>query len=153
MTKIAFPTEDGKTISRHFGQAPFYVVATLQEGEPVKFEQREKAFHAHHPEEHEHEPGEGEHGHGHASMYAPISDCQALVAGGMGQPAYDGAVARGLQVILTGEWTIDAALDAYQAGTLVSDPRRIHKHSPGNPTQATQPWSSDMPASDNRSPG
>jgi predicted Fe-Mo cluster-binding NifX family protein len=128
MIKVAFPTEDGETISRHFGQAPFYVVATLQEGEPARFEQREKAFHGAHPEQHHHEQGR----HGHADMFAPVSDCQVLIAGGMGQPAFDSGLANGLQVILTGERTIKAALDAYQSGTLVSDPRRIHKHRPDN---------------------
>jgi predicted Fe-Mo cluster-binding NifX family protein len=126
MTKVAFPTEDGRTISRHFGQAPFYVVATVQEGEPTRFEQREKAFHGHHPEPHEH-------GHGHADMFAPISDCNVLIAGGMGEPALAHAVDHGLQVILTGVSTIEAGLADYQAGTLVSDTRRIHKHRPDNP--------------------
>ena len=129
MIKVAFPTEDGKTISRHFGQAPLYVVATILGNEPARFEQREKAFHGAHPEQHHHEQGR----HGHADMFAPVSDCQVLIAGGMGQPAFDSAVANGLQVILTGEWTIEAALDAYRSGKIVSDPRRIHKHRPDNP--------------------
>jgi hypothetical protein len=46
----------------------------------------------------------------------------------MGQGSYDRAVMQGLQVILTGEWTIQKAIDSYRAGTLTSDLRRIHKH-------------------------
>jgi len=128
MNKIAFPSDDGRTISRHFGSAPFMVVATVQEGQPVRLEQRQKAFHEHHDEPH------GYHLHQHArfqdELFGAISDCQVLVSGGMGQPAYDGAVQRGLQVILTGESDIDSALAAYQAGKLASDPRRIHHHHP-----------------------
>jgi predicted Fe-Mo cluster-binding NifX family protein len=126
MVKVAFPTDDGKTISRHFGQAPMFVVATIQGDEPSKFEQRGKGFHGHHVEQHDHEHNLT--GHNHVNMLTPIADCQVLIAGGMGQPAYDSAVANGLQVILTGETTIEAALNAYRAGILVSDPRRIHKH-------------------------
>jgi predicted Fe-Mo cluster-binding NifX family protein len=132
MTRVAFPTEDGKTISQHFGQAPMFVVATIQEAEPVKFEQREKGFHGHQLEQHDHEHGLG--GHNHSNMLSPIGDCQVLIAGGMGQPAYESAMARGLQVILTSEITIEAALNAYLAGKLLSDPRRVHKHRHNNPS-------------------
>ena len=109
MIKVAFPTEDGKTISRHFGRAPLYVVATVQPDEPTRFEQREKVSHAQHTEHHDHENGPN--GHGHAGMFASISDCQVLICGGMGEPAFESAVANGLQVILTGEMSIKAALD------------------------------------------
>jgi predicted Fe-Mo cluster-binding NifX family protein len=126
MIKIAFPTEDGKTISRHFGQAPLFVVATIQPDGSTEFEQREKYSHAHHPEPHEHE--HGPQGHGHANMFASIRDCQVLISGGMGEPAYESAVAHSLQVLLTGENSIEAALDSYRAGKLESDPRRVHKH-------------------------
>jgi predicted Fe-Mo cluster-binding NifX family protein len=61
-------------------------------------------------------------------MFEPVADCQLLVARGMGQPAYDYAVAHGLQVILTGEKTVNAALEALRAGRLVSDLRRVHHH-------------------------
>jgi predicted Fe-Mo cluster-binding NifX family protein len=131
MIKIAFPTNDGKTISKHFGQAALFVVATVQDGAPVVFERREKIYHGNPPDQHGHEHGNS--GHNHSNMLASIGDCQVIIAGGMGQPAFDSAVGSGLQVILTGEKTIEAALDAYRAGELVSDRRRIHKHRPNNP--------------------
>ncbi len=126
MMKIVFPSEDGRTISRHFGRAPYLVVATVQEGEPVKLEQRQKAFHGQQEEPHAHETGQ--HEHMHADMFAVISDCQVLISGGMGQPAYDSAIQHGLKVIMTGETDIDSALKAYQEGKLTSDLQRIHRH-------------------------
>ncbi len=128
MVKIAFATDDGLTITRHFGRAPFYVVAALEGSQQPSLEQRSKAHHGAAQEPHLHEDGPD--GHGHGNMFAPIADCQVLVVGGMGQPAYDGAVAQGLQVILTGEKTIQSALEAYLAGSLVSNPARIHQHRP-----------------------
>lgn len=125
MIKVAFPTEDGTTLSRHLGRAPFYLVATIHSPQRVTLEQRPKPFHGSEAADPGHE--HGPQGHGHASMFAPISDCQVLIAGGMGQPAYDCAVVKGLEVILAGERTIQAALDAYLAGNLVSDPRRVHQ--------------------------
>jgi predicted Fe-Mo cluster-binding NifX family protein len=123
MKKIAFPTEDGQTIFPHFGRAPFFVVAALDDNGSAVFEQRDKAYHG---EQHSHSLHETP--HGHSGMFAPISDCQVLIAGGMGQPAYRHAIEAGLTVIMTGERSIAAALQAYQNGTLSSDERRIHQH-------------------------
>lgn len=44
--KIAAITEDGKTISNHFGRAPYFLVATIEEGEIVQRELRDKLSHA-----------------------------------------------------------------------------------------------------------
>ena len=64
----------------------------------------------------------------HGGMLEPVADCQVLIAGGMGQPAFERARATGLEVILTSEHVIAKAAAAYAAGTLASDPRRIHQN-------------------------
>jgi predicted Fe-Mo cluster-binding NifX family protein len=124
MKKIAFPTDDGETISAHLGRAPFFLVASVEDSGTATFEKRAKP---HHGEGEEH----GQHSHsGHGmgpSMFAPIADCQILIAGGMGEGAFEYARAQELEVILPAEKNIRAALEAYRSGTLVSDPRRIHK--------------------------
>ena len=43
--KIAFITDDGKTISRHFGRAGQYLVVELAEGQILKREMRDKIGH------------------------------------------------------------------------------------------------------------
>jgi len=50
-----------------------------------------------------HSPKLHERHHEHAPMFAPSSDCQVLIAGGMGQSAYQHATEAGLKVILTEE--------------------------------------------------
>ena len=40
--KIAAVSEDGVTISQHFGRAPFYVVVTVEDGKIVSREKRDK---------------------------------------------------------------------------------------------------------------
>jgi len=94
--KIAVVTEDGNTISQHFGRAPYYQVLTIEDGKIVHKEQRDKAGHstfAGHDEEHL-APGE-RHGFDagaqarHASMMGNIIDCQVLIARGMGWGAYE----------------------------------------------------------------
>ena len=89
--KIAAISEDGFTISQHFGRAPYFVVLTIEEGKIVDKETRPKAGHhtfaAHEPPKLA--PGE-RHGYDagaqsrHAEIAEVIQDCQVLVAGGMG---------------------------------------------------------------------
>ena len=145
--KIAFPTDDGRTISRHFGQAAqFLVLSVDDDGQVVARESRRKPAHSHdHGHDHENESGgqvslgeinvtQGQSGggNGHQGMFDLLADCQVLMAGGMGQPAYDRAAAMGLEVVLPGEKDIEKALDAYLAGTLQSDMRRVHEHGAGH---------------------
>lgn len=122
--KIAFPTDDGETISRHFGSARYFQVLTLEDGVQTAADLREKGGHG----SHEHDP-EHDHGHGqHNPKFALLHDCHVLIGAGMGQPAYDRLQSLGLTVYLTGEKTIAAALARYLAGALDSDLRRVHAH-------------------------
>ncbi len=120
--RIAAATEDRQGISNHFGRAPFYRVLTVEGMQVTADEVRSKAFHG------AQEPHHSAEGHLHADMFAPIADCQVLIAGGMGEPAFQNARELGLEVILAGEPNIRKALSAYQGGQLESDPRRIHNH-------------------------
>lgn len=130
--KIAVVTEDGITISQHFGRAPFYVVLTIENGEIVAREKREKLGHA----QFRGEPHRGvsdSRGHGfgaesqsrHALMAAAIADCQVLLARGMGAGAYENMKEAGIQPILTDIPKIDDAVRAYLEGKLVDHPERL----------------------------
>jgi len=120
--KLAIPTDDGAVISSHFGQAKFFRVITLENDQIVSSELREKASHQH--GEHTHPAGV----HPGQRMVEAIADCQALLSGGMGAPAYDRAVAAGLKVILTQQKSIDSAVSSYITGTLVNEPLLFHVH-------------------------
>jgi predicted Fe-Mo cluster-binding NifX family protein len=122
--KIAFPTDDGETISKHLGQAQYFQVITVEEGQVQASERREKASHSHNDQAHEHEAGM----HPGQQMIEAIRDCQVLISGGMGQPMYNRAVSSGMQVFLTAEDRIEDALEAYRQGKLTSDMRRVHVH-------------------------
>jgi len=119
--KIAAATEDQRTITSHFGRAPLYRVITLEGSQVTGDEVRPKAYHG------QQEPHHPANDPLHADMFAPITDCQVLFCGGMGTPALEKAQAAGLEVILTGG-EIDTAVQAYLAGSLKSDLRRIHHH-------------------------
>jgi predicted Fe-Mo cluster-binding NifX family protein len=125
MTKIAFATDDLKTISSHFGQAEKYLVCTIENNQVTAQEERAKASHQHgHGESHEHHQNE----HHHSSMAQSISDCQIVVARGMGNPAYESMKSAGLQPILTQFQTIEEAINAYLEGRLEHQDKHVHIH-------------------------
>ena len=131
--KIAVITDDGTTISQHFGRAPYYLVATVENGQIVKRELRNKLGHAHfvsqsHPEE---QPGQP---HGmdpashnkHLQMAEAIADCEALLCRGMGMGAYQSMQARGIRPLVTDIVIIDEAVMAYVEGNIVDRVERLH---------------------------
>jgi len=132
--KIAVVTDDEKTISAHFGRAQYYVVLEIENGMIVSQETRPKANHNqfadHHESLHE-EPGYA-HGmglgaqHRHSQMMESIQDCKVLLARGIGQGAYAGLKSNGIQPILTDIQEIQEAVNAYLAGTLIENLRRLH---------------------------
>lgn len=131
--KIAAVSEDGMTISQHFGRAPFYMVITVENKTIVAREKRDKMGHAQFSGE-PHVEGEDPRGHGfdpaaqsrHASMAAAIADCQVLLARGMGAGAYESMKAAGIQPVVTEIATIDEAVNAYISGSLVDHTEKLH---------------------------
>ena len=86
--KIAAISEDGTTVSQHFGRAPYYIVLTIEGGEVVGRETRPKAgHHTFAATERPLAPGE-RHGYDagsqakHATMAESIADCQVLIHNG-----------------------------------------------------------------------
>lgn len=122
--KIAAVTEDGKKISSHFGMASTYRIFTVADNQILGETQRPKPHHAHHPQ---HEGQHEGHAGNHDDMFAPLADCKVLLCGGMGEPAYQRALAAGLEVVLVGG-DIRTAVDTYLSGELASDMRRVHRH-------------------------
>ena len=126
ITKIAVVTQDQHKVSAHFGMAPYYQVFSIENGQILDMEMRQKPHHDRHPDhgvEHAHDHGSDH----HQNMFAPIADCQVLICGGMGSPAYAKAQAAGLKIILTGG-DIRETIQAYLDGKITSDDRRVHTH-------------------------
>ena len=131
--KIAAISDDETTISQHFGRAPFYVVVTVEAGKIVSKETRAKTGHhtfaAHQPPDLA--PGE-KHGYDagsqvrHQSMAETISDCQVLLAGGMGWGAYESMQSYNIKPIVTDVESIDEAVQLYLDGKLTNLMERLH---------------------------
>jgi predicted Fe-Mo cluster-binding NifX family protein len=131
--KIAALSDDGVTISRHFGRAPYYVVVTVEDREVVDRDRRTKMGHAQFRHQGgQHRDAQGRHGYGggaegrHERMAATISDCQVLLCGGMGWGAYESLQAKGITPIVTDIRDIDTAVQAYLDGTIVDQKGLLH---------------------------
>lgn len=134
--KIAVASDDGITVNQHFGKAPYYVVATVENGNVVSKETRAKAGHhtfaaAHHNEE-DHVDAQGRHGYSeaaacrHAEIAQAILDCDALICGGMGWGAYESMKSYNIEAIVTDKTSIDDAIASHLAGTLTNLMDRLH---------------------------
>lgn len=130
--KIAAVTDDGTSISMHFGRAQYYAVLTVENGEIVHRELRDKLGHRHFQgEEEPHDPNQP---HGfdaashdkHARMAGAIDDVQVLLSRGMGRGARVFLDQASIQCVLTDVADIDEAVQAYIQGDLVDHVEKLH---------------------------
>ena len=118
--KIAFASDDGQSVSQHFGHAKKYVVVSIEEGRISGSEVREKPGHIHaanttHQEEQS----------AHETMISVITDCEVAVAIHMGTTMYNDLRRHGIQPTLTNIQSIDDAVKAYVEGHLEDHPEQI----------------------------
>jgi len=135
--KIAAVTDDGITISQHFGRATKYMVVTVENGVKIGRELRDKLGHRdfqkegdeghHHDHDDERGRGFGQHSSDkHQRMFAAITDCQVLLARGMGRGAYLGLEGAGIRPVLTDISEIDAAVISVIDGNIHDYTERLH---------------------------
>jgi predicted Fe-Mo cluster-binding NifX family protein len=131
--KIAVISDDEIKISQHFGRASLFMVVSVEDGKIVSKETRAKTGHhtfaAHHPPDLA--PGQ-RHGYDagsqvrHESMIDTISDCQVILAGGMGWGAYEAMQSYNITPIITDVDSIDEAVQLYLDGKLTNLMERLH---------------------------
>jgi len=131
--KIAFVTDDGVTITQHFGRAGKYLVVEVEEGKEVSRDLRDRQG-----QKQNHQAGvendhivtrdhEGPAAHSkHVQMMAAIEDCDVVVCGGMGRGAFNSIVSLGKEVFMTNTGNINDALKGYLAGELVDMSDLVH---------------------------
>lgn len=129
--KIAFVTDDGITITQHFGRAGKYLVVEVVDGKEVSRELREKFGHTHfHQEgaEHQHtqDHSSPENHQKHIQMMDAIMDCDVVICGGMGRGAFVSITSMGKNVFITNNLDIDSALNGYLAGELKNMSDLVH---------------------------
>jgi predicted Fe-Mo cluster-binding NifX family protein len=137
--KIAIPTNDGYTISPHFGRSAGFLIVETEDGRIVSAELRRntmehshEAGHGHGQEPcanheaahgHAHEPCSnheaGGHAHGHASLTTLLADCETVLCAGMGMRAAEALKQAGVShIAVTSPGSIEEKVLSLLAGTL-----------------------------------
>jgi predicted Fe-Mo cluster-binding NifX family protein len=118
--KIAIPTNDGISISEHFGRSKGFLVLEVVSGKIRKRELRENGM------VHSHAQGECDsHSHGthsHAGILSALHDCQLVLCLGMGGRAAEALEANGINTLLVSPGSVDEAVASYLAGSLTPAP-------------------------------
>jgi predicted Fe-Mo cluster-binding NifX family protein len=124
--KIAIASENGKTISRHFGRASKYIVINTDGRNILDREIRPKIGHLH-SDCIKHKDGSCECRNQnceasvydrHRTMIIDILDCSVLLTGGTGSGVLDMLISRGIKPIITDVEDIDKAVKLYLEGNL-----------------------------------
>ncbi len=144
--KLAVVTNDGRTISAHFGRARSYLVLTVANATVMTREMRDKTAcdHGHHEHGHHHTH---EHAHeeqasnvtltdaapaatpvrdSHTTAASAIADCEVVFSRGMGRGMYTNLQQAGVRPVLTDIVQIEEALAAYLQGRLQEQPHLVH---------------------------
>lgn len=130
--KTACITDDGRTISQHFGRAPCSVVYAVEDGHVVSREMRNKLGHQQFQAEERADEEDGHHGTSaashdkHVEMAQVISDCEVLLCRGMGSGAYQSMLRLGIQPTVTEVGDLEAPVQSYIGGCPEDHPERLH---------------------------
>ncbi len=144
--KIAAVTNDGRSISAHFGRATGYLVLTVENGVVVEREMRDKTAcnHSHHGHDHGHDhdhdhdhstpdqainltvPGTAQPVDNHSHATTIIADCDIVLSRGMGRGMHNNLQRVGVRAVLTDIVLIDEAVQAFIAGNLEEHPGLVH---------------------------
>ena len=131
--KIAFVTDNGVTITQHFGRAGKYLVVEIEDGKELSRDLRDKLGHTHFRQaekEHSHDEGQVHNSNAdhskHIQMMGAIEDCDVVVCGGMGMGAFQSITSLGKDVFMTNTSDINNALREYLAGELQNMSDLVH---------------------------
>ncbi len=123
--KIAIASDDGKTIASHFGRTRGFVIVAAEDGKITSSEYRPNTFTSHVKGV----EGESQADNRHGPILSALSDCQVVVARGMGRRIYDDLAAANIEVFVTNEVEAEKAAEQYLLGTLVDNPDQACDHS------------------------
>ncbi len=117
--RIAVPTDDGVTLSAHFGRSAAFLIFELENGQITKRETRPNgAHHAKGKGECQHGGGEG---HSHAGFVTALAGCDVVLCGGMGRRAADALKAGGISPVpVSASGSAEELVAAYAAGSLIT---------------------------------
>jgi len=130
--KVAVASEDGKTISRHFGRSACFLVFEIQNGVIQNRQSVPNQFTAFAQGQCQgEESGQGHHHQerGHSHLVEALKDCQAILCYGMGARAANDLAENGITpFIIESECSPEEAVKMYLQGKLKSNQNAFCSH-------------------------
>lgn len=115
--RIAIASDDGKIVSGHLGRCAGFAIYDIQEGSATKVEFRENIFTPHKTGnfEENHPPRSHQNGK-HDALLSALSDCQMVVARGMGPRIYQDLASAGIKGLVTDIPMVEEAAERLASG-------------------------------------
>lgn len=115
--KIAVPTNDGTSISEHFGRSAAFLIFETENGQ-IK-SRAMKANGAHHGQGGCDHHSTANKAHSHAGILAALRGCEVVICAGMGSRAAEALKAGGVtEIVVTTAGPAEEIVSAYLAGKL-----------------------------------
>ena len=118
--KIGIPTNDGTSISEHFGRSAAFLIFETENGQIKSRELKSNG------EKHSHAQGACDHHsteikpHNHAGILAALEGCELVICAGMGRRAAEALQGCGTQIVVVAPASADETVAAYLAGKLTT---------------------------------
>ncbi len=140
--KIAIPSNDGVTISAHFGRSKGFIIAEINDNQVISknylyndFTHHSHAHHNHndinahhHSHEHHNHNDSDAHHHSHDGVFEALKDCEAVISRGMGRLLYDELVSNNKTIFITNINDVDESLMEFIKGNLDNNPENCCTH-------------------------
>ena len=111
--KIAVPTNDGSSISEHFGRSAGFLIFEIENARITSREMKENLGQC--TGDHAGDAG----AHSHAAILPALAGCEVVICGGMGGRAAEALKTAGIrEVVMAGPGPAQAAVEAYLRGEL-----------------------------------
>jgi predicted Fe-Mo cluster-binding NifX family protein len=120
--RIALPTDDGMSVSPHFGRSAGFLVFDIEEGRVQKREMiGNPSCHSHEDGACGHGSGGSESSHSHTGILSALAGCSVVICAGMGWRAAEALKSAGVSdVFVTTPGPAEEAVSAFLAGTLTT---------------------------------
>jgi predicted Fe-Mo cluster-binding NifX family protein len=123
--KIAIPTNDGASVSEHFGRSASFLIFEIENGQIKSRELRTNgAKHSRAQGECDHHSADNE-SHSHAGILAALDGCEVVICAGMGQRAAESLKGCGTQIFVVPPASAEEKVVAYLAGKLTPQTERF----------------------------
>jgi len=116
--KIAIASDDGQTISAHFGRTRGFVVCEVEGKEIKKQDYRENTFTGHARGLEGADPSVDRHG----PILNALKDCQVVISHGMGRRIYDDLKQANIDVYVTEQTGVEKAIELFLKSELDDRP-------------------------------